>query len=729
MLALALALNFLVHVQATLKTYDEIRLERKAEIPAHISQIVESVYSNLTKEDSQSESGLITNLRYVDPNDMKEATGSNGGSQQSYQMNRQAQMNMKAYGELLRYDGEYDLTPYLEDLKIPDRYCPKMNIKCDRYEHYRRIDGSCNNLQYTWWGKAGSPYTRILKAEYDDGVNLPRTVGRDGYSLVNSRRIAIDLIPAFDTKSKWTNMFFAIGQVIAHDTSKFAVVTNADGSPKQCPCESADPDCISIPTPKNDYMNLDQQCMSMARSAIKTKDFECSLGHREQTNLVTHHLDCSFLYGSDIKTANDLRTFKYGELKVSFTPYSDLEQLPKLNGTKCPYTDKRRDKCFKAGDTRAEDNLPLLSQHALWLRVHNNIARKLYKLNPKWSDELIYQEARRIVIALYQHIIINEFLPVFLGDILIKKFDIFPIDEGYSMRYDMKRNPSTINEFAHAAFRIAHTMVNDEHLLADEYLKAYEKRDIGELQLNSILFAIKSPLENVMYGSIVKESYEKHCQMNKPMNHELFDGIFNNPHTHRWSLPARNTKRGRDHGFPGYNRYRAKCGLNRAETFEDLRDNIPDFLIEKLKKLYRHVDDIDLFIGLISERPLKGAVAGFTSGCIIAKQFSDYIHGDRFWYDNGHDKTTRFTMTQLYEIKKITMARIVCDNSNVKYIQQFPFLMPNEKYNPFIDCTEIPRMSLQPWEDQSHENYERHDDLDDQDEEEEDKDGLFSYRG
>lgn len=50
------------------------------------------------------------------------------------------------------------------------------------------------------------------------------------------------------------------------------------------------------------------------------------------------------------------------------------------------------------------------------MREHNRVAGLLKEAHKDWNDEIIFQEARRITIAEYQHIIFNEFLPILVGE-------------------------------------------------------------------------------------------------------------------------------------------------------------------------------------------------------------------------------------------------------------------------------------------------------------------------
>ena len=57
----------------------------------------------------------------------------------------------------------------------------------------------------------------------------------------------------------------------------------------------------------------------------------------------------------------------------------------------------------------------MASIHTQWYREHNRVRDVLKRHNPGWSEENLFQETRRIVIAEYVHIIYNEFLPPLIG--------------------------------------------------------------------------------------------------------------------------------------------------------------------------------------------------------------------------------------------------------------------------------------------------------------------------
>lgn len=63
-------------------------------------------------------------------------------------------------------------------------------------------------------------------------------------------------------------------------------------------------------------------------------------------------------------------------------------------------------------------------------------------------------------------------------------------------------------------------------------------------------------------------------------------------------------------------------------------------VVRILSSLYPSVDEVDLFVGGIGERPLTGAVLGPTFVCIVGDQFSRLRRGDRFFYE---ETSARFT--------------------------------------------------------------------------------------
>jgi len=86
---------------------------------------------------------------------------------------------------------------------------------------------------------------------------------------------------------------------------------------------------------------------------------------------------------------------------------------------------------MQAGDSRANEQSVLAVLHTLWLREHNRIEAILHQVNPHWLGDQLYQETRRILSALIQHVTYSEFLPAVLGTRVVDQYELMLLDNGY----------------------------------------------------------------------------------------------------------------------------------------------------------------------------------------------------------------------------------------------------------------------------------------------------------
>ena len=170
-------------------------------------------------------------------------------------------------------------------------------------------------------------------------------------------------------------------------------------------------------------------------------------------------------------------------------------------------------------------------------------------------------------------------------------------------------------------------------------------------------------------------------------------------------LVALNLQRGRDHGLPSYNTFRKARGRNKAVRFSDFSDEIPKERAESLGRIYKNPDDVDLFVGGLSETPLEGGQLGPTFSWILGLGFKRLRFSDRFWYETT-DPSTGFTRAQLSQLRNANIARLICDNSDgIDRMQVRPFEQQSSN-NRVIPCQaatpggeEHPRIDLSPWKD------------------------------
>lgn len=228
------------------------------------------------------------------------------------------------------------------------------------------------------------------------------------------------------------------------------------------------PSCLPIEVSPDDWFlaPLGIRCIEFIRSAPSTR-IDCDLGYREQINQATSFLDASTVYGSDIETADSMRTFRKGKLHYGRPQGREPLRPPDPPGGDICRSGALSSDCLQGGDGRLSEQPGLTALHTVWLRYHNRIATILSQLNRHWSDEKVYQETRRIVIALFQHITYREFLPIVLGQEVMDLFELNLERKGYYSGFDKRVNPAIANSFGTAAFRFGHSLVQNSFVRFD----------------------------------------------------------------------------------------------------------------------------------------------------------------------------------------------------------------------------------------------------------------------
>lgn len=170
-----------------------------------------------------------------------------------------------------------------------------------------------------------------------------------------------------------------------------------------------------------------------------------------------------------------------------------------------------------------------------------------------------------------------------------------------------------------------------------------------------------------------------------------------------WDTAGLFVHMGRDHGIPGYVRTLEFCDNTtfvKPPKFEDLKSHgIKAEYIKALKYLYNKTENIDLLAGALLESPLPGAIVGPTLNCLIKEQFILLKKSDRFWYENDLPPSS-LTTSQLKEIKKITLAGLLCVNTDdLGKIQPKAFVVEDQFLNGRIPCDQHALPQLVEWVD------------------------------
>lgn len=537
----------------------------------------------------------------------------------------------------------------------------------------RSIDGSGNNIGNPNWGKAHSPFSRVVSNGYDDGISAPggtdRPNPRDISNMISSQD---QFIP---NEKGLSDFIWGWGQFIDHD-----VALNDDH-----PTEF-----ISIIVPDCDEA-FDPDCMGGVEIPMRRSFYDVNSGTspanpRMHINELTAYIDGSGVYGIDIDRVNWLRTFEGGKMKTSagnLLPFNTVDgEYDSAVDPNAPFMlleGPVLSKYYIGGDVRVNEQPGLTCFHTLLVREHNRLCDEIAIDHPAWSDEQIFQFARKMVGAYIQVITYKEFLPA-MG-----------IEMDPYTGYNPNVEPMIMNSFTAAGYRFGHTMVNGRLIRFEENgdVFSFGSVDLRDAFFNPEIVLNEGGIEPFFRGMAAQE----HQLVDVKIMNDLRNFLFGPPGYGGLDLLSLNINRARERGLPDYNTLRQDLGLSAFTNFSDITSDTD--LATTLQTVYGDVNSIDPWIGFMSEDHMTDKTVGEGMHEILSIQFQALRDGDRYYYENDPS----FTADQVQAIQNTRLSDIILRNTSIDLIQDNVFLAQerNTLAVELLPFEGVPTVNLEAW--------------------------------
>ena len=605
---------------------------------------------------------------------------------------------------------------------------------------YRSVDGSGNNLADPRRGAANSLMRRGAEGVmYSDGFRRPIDRG-------NERTISRRLFAAGQGLREHarpdTNMISVLfGQFLNHELEDNHFFGHEEDNNKSFPVPDSPYQFVWVLDPEDPIATFRGHNRVLAGDPCGVP-FKPSIGKFVDdvfypANRSSSYLELSQVYGAEEHIATALRAYTGGRLKhddyrgtsmwrTEYGPVMldfDVEYLPpnrETTGLICDtsFTRLPLTEVCMGGDHRTSENMGLLQMQVLFFREHNHQADRLAAAHPDWDDERLFQEAKRRTIAVWQHLLVDEWLPTVFGPDMVERV-------GPYRGYDPEADPSTSVAFATCALRYGHSSLypyapraadwsvsslpGNEAMPKDGTLPNVGQINNGISPMAHYALAGGTP-EHVLRGMLATRA----GYVDIAYHTAIHDIAFVSGGTDLLTLDL---ARGRDNGVPPYHVMRQVYGgfgeedwdaradvdkiseeekrarIARKERLERTSDfglflrisardpenptHDEQLTAETLRDIYKRADTIDPIVGMISEPHVEGSSVGPTMQSIIADQIRRSRDADRFWYENG-----QFDEAELREIKATTMKDLLQRHFDLDEV-------PDEAFRPVEHAEQI----------------------------------------
>jgi prostaglandin-endoperoxide synthase 2 len=314
-------------------------------------------------------------------------------------------------------------------------------------------------------------------------------------------------------------------------------------------------------------------------------------------NTSNHDVDASPLYGLNKKITQMLRSYEGGKLKSQMingeeyppfyfengVPKEEFKDLPLQHSTTDP---SKREKLFAMGKENANVQIGYVMMNTLFLREHNRICNILAQKYSHWDDEQLFQTARNIVIVLLIKIVIEEYI----YHIAPYHFKFVTDPKPFSKESWYRQNWMTL-EF-NLLYRW-HSLIPSKILVDGQELPLQETLWNTELVTSRGLGRLFEQASLQPAGLI---------------------GLFNTA-PELINTDAKSIDLGRVTRLKSYNDYREMCKFPRVTNFDQITGN--EIAQKELKRLYGHVNNIELYVGLFAEDTRENSAVGPLIGRLV----------------------------------------------------------------------------------------------------------------
>ncbi|KAI8481248.1 cuticle development [Branchiostoma belcheri] len=606
-------------------------------------------------------------------------------------------------------------------------------------------DGWYNNAAHPDYGSTGMPLSRDLPPAYSDDAYRPSGPDRPNPRLVSQALVKHLANTATDTGRTVLCVFF--GQHVVDDI--------ADVRSIACPAEYSN---IALqpgdPLHSSAESDSTEKIMPFQRAVYRAGTGTSANNPRQQVNAATSWLDGSAIYGVSEAWQDRLRSFVNGSLRAShggklpdtnvmglpmqnlpspnrglieLGPAADrLNRPPVLGGFrqgdlnplvrgKIP-TEQVNFKTISAvrcadapsdghvhlaalGNVRGNENPFLLAVSTAWNRWHNHWAHRIHTQHPDWTDDQVFQQAKRWVVATYQRSTTRLLVPP--PSVSRPNADVVPPEAtqiamrenrfettsrsglgsrrfqcdlersdgatwnrlrggwvrgapagqrkqpaatigakqtlaGPSNRYNRFVDPSPSNVFTAAAMRYGHSMV------PSAVFKRNSSGDAMAIRTCNTYWNVEDVIQTAEdVDGLLSGMAGQIADGGRNIVSEDLQGFLYGPLTFsRRDLVAMDIQRGRDHGLPDYNTACREYGIPPLRNWTDIKvvnPKLTDEMLSDLSTLYGSVDRLDVWVGGM----LAGAGAGAPGQLyrtIIKQQFLRLRDADRFWFENSQTR-------------------------------------------------------------------------------------------